>query len=222
MTPARTLPVPELVPPYAAGAGIPAPALEAAGAAGWVEHVDELSNVTFTSPDGCCRLEFGPETHRYWCDADRLWVADYRPEPGGERGWAAHFGDDTPAEAIAAFVRVLTDPAGIRGAHPGYLAGAAESGADAVFRAAEAGGWVRAVRTARYPGTHGELHLAYSAAPPEIPGQFLATGPHWRATFRGDWRGWTVIFTAAVPGEAISAFLATLTDSAGLDPERDQ
>ncbi|MBR7830619.1 DUF317 domain-containing protein [Actinospica sp. MGRD01-02] len=224
MTPAPTTPAPVLVPPYAASAGIPAPALDAAGAAGWTRFEDEVANVTYTSPDGRCRLEFGPETERYRYDADRLWVAEYRPEPGGERGWAAHFGDDTPAEAIAAFVRVLTDPAGIRGAVPGYLAGAAENGADAVFDAAEANGWVRAVRTATYTGTHGPVHLSCNPAPPEIPGQFLAAGPHWRATFPEGVhrRAWTAVFTAEVPGEAITAFLVTLTDPAGLDPDRDQ
>jgi len=224
MTPAPTLPAPVLVPPYAAGAGIPAPALDAALAAGWTMVEDEFANVTHTSPDGSCRLEFGPESARYRHDAERLWVAEYRPEPGGERGWAAHFGDDVPAEAIAAFVRVLTDPAGIRGAVPGYLAGAAENGAEAVFAAAEADGWVRAVRTATYTGTHGEVHLSYSAAPPEIPGQFLAVGPHWRATFPDGVhrREWTALFTNQVPGEAISAFLAALTDPAGLDPDRDE
>jgi Domain of unknown function (DUF317) len=224
MTPAPTTPVPVLVPPYAAGDGIPAPALEAAGAAGWTRFEDEAANVTYTSPDGRCHLGFGPETDRYRRDADRLWVAEYRPEPGGERGWAAHFGDETPPEAIAAFVRALTDPAGIRGAHPGYLAGAAENGAQAVFAAAEANGWVRAVRTATYIGTHGPVHLSYNPGPPEFPGQFLAAGPHWRATFPDGVhrRAWTAVFTAEVPGEAIGAFLETLTDPAGLDPDRDR
>lgn len=224
MTPAPTPMAPVLVPPYAAGDGIPAPALDAAGAAGWSRFEDEAANVTYTSPDGRCHLEFGPETDRYRHDTDRLWVAEYRPEPGDERGWAAHFGDDTPAEAIAVFVRVLTDPAGIRGAHPGDLAGAAENGAESVFAAAEANGWVRAVRTATYSGSHGEVHLSYNPAPPEIAGQFLATGPHWRATFPDGVhrREWTAVFTAEVPGEAIRAFLETLTDPAGLDPDRDQ
>jgi hypothetical protein len=213
MNPAPTPQAPVLVPPYAAGAGIPTPALDAARAAGWHMFEDELANVTFTSPDGQCSLEFGPETDRYRHDVDRLWVAEHRPEPGSERGWAAHFGADVPAEAIAAFIRVLADPAGIRGAVPGYLTGAAENGAEAVFAAAETNGWVRAVRTATYTGTHGEMHLTYSAAPPEIPGQFLTTGPHWRATFPDGVhrREWTAIFTANVPGEAISAFLASLT-----------
>lgn len=224
MNPAPTPLAPALVPPYAAGAGIPAPALDAVRAAGWAWFQDELANVTYTSPDGRCSLEFGPETDRYRHDAERLWVAEYRPEPGGERGWAAHFGADVPAEAIAAFVRVLTDPAGIRGAHPGYLAGAAENGAEAVFAAAETNGWVRAVRSATCTGTHGEVHLIYSAAPPEIPGQFLATGPHWRAAFPDGiyLREWMAMFTADVPGEAISAFLEPLTDPAGLDPDRAQ
>ncbi|WP_169739821.1 DUF317 domain-containing protein [Actinospica robiniae] len=223
MTPAFPIPAPLLVPPYAAGGGIPAPALEAARAAGWTRSEDEASTVTLTSPDGRCHLEFGPETERYLQDADRLWVAEYRPEPGGERGWAAHFGDDVPAEAIAAFIRVLTDPAGIRGAHPGHLAGAAYDGAQAVFAACEARGWTRAVRTATYTGAHGVLHLVYSAAPPEIPGQFLAVGPHYRASFPDGLhrREWEALFTTQVPGEAITAFLDALTDPAGLDPDRD-
>ncbi|WP_169740005.1 DUF317 domain-containing protein [Actinospica robiniae] len=222
MTPAFTPPAPVLAPPYAAGGGMPTPALEAARAAGWDRSEDEAGNLTYRSPDGRCHVEFGPETDRYSRDADRLWVAEYRPEPGGERGWAAHFGEDVPAEAIAAFLRALTDPAGIRGAHPGYLAGAAYDGAQAVFTAAEARGWTRAVRSATYTGTHGQVHLVYSAAPPEIPGQFLATGPHYRASFPDGVhrREWEAIFTAHVPGEAITAFLDALTDPAGLDPDR--
>lgn len=218
MTPAPVSAPP--VPPYAAGAGIPTTALEAACAAGWERYLDDAGNVTYTSPDGRCSVEFGPETDRYLNDYNRLWIAEYRPGPGQLRAWAAHFGDHTPAEAIGAFITALTDCDGIRGSHPGYGAGAGEDGAETVFAAAEAEGWVRAVRTLQFDGGHGKLHLSYSAAPPEIPGQFLAIGPHWHLTIPESANGWewTAIFTAQVPGEAISAFLTALTDSARRDP----
>jgi len=222
MTPALIPTAPTPVPPYTAGAGIPAPALNAAQAAGWDRHEGASANVTYTSPDGRCVLQFGPETDRYHDDADRLWIAEYRPESGQPHAWAAHFGDHVPAEAIAAFVTALTDPAGIRGSQPGYGAGAGGRGAEEVFAAAEAHGWTRAVRTATYTGSHGTMHLSYDPAPPVIPGQFLTDGPHWRVSYLPEdlARDWTVQLTAHVPGEAIAAFLTALMDSTGLDPHR--
>jgi hypothetical protein len=219
MTPA--LPTPVLLPAYAAGSGIPAPALQAAQDAGWTRHEDEAANVTYTSPDEQCVLEFGPETDRYHYDHDRLWSAEYRPGPGQPRAWAAHLGDATPAEAIAAFIRALTDHGGIRANHPGYGAGAGHS--ESVFAAAGAQGWTRAGSTAIFTGSHGAMHLTHHASPPDFPGQFLADGPHWRTSYRGadGSRDWTGQFSAHVPGEAIAAFLAALTDPDGLDPDRE-
>lgn len=221
MTPASVSAPP--LPLYAAGSGTPTPVLDAARGAGWERHIDEAANVTYASPDARCSVEFGPETDRYHNDYNRLWIAEYRPESGQPRAWAAHFGEQAPAEAIGAFIKTLTDHEGIRGSHPGYGAGAGEDGAEAVFAAAEAEGWIRAVRTLRFEGTHGRLNLSYSAAPPDIPGQFLATGPYWHLTFAESAHGreWSAIFTAEVPGEAISAFLTALSEPAHRDPGRE-
>lgn len=222
MTPAPTPPTPILTPAYAAGGGIPAPALQAAESAGWTRREDELANVIHTSPDERCFLEFGPETQRYYYDRDVLWIAEYRPGTGLAGAWHACFGEDVPAEAIGAFITTLTDPDGLRETHPGYAAGAGAP--RRVFEAAQAAGWTQ-TRTAgviTHTSPDGAAHVDYDTAPPVVPGQFLAEGPHWRFAYRdGDGkRDWTAQFTAHTPAEALAAFLAALTDPAGLDPDR--
>jgi hypothetical protein len=220
MTPAPTPRNPALVPPYAAGPGTPTPALAAAYTAGWDRYEDESANVTYTSPDRRCSLEFGPETARYRHNEDRLWAAAYRPGPRRPGAWLAEFADHTPAEAIAAFVHTVGTVDGIRDSIPGYGAGAGDP--EAVFTAAQAAGWMRTARTMSYTGPHGVLHLAFDPAPPYIPEQPLADGPHWQCTYQGrePAREWTALFTAHTPGEAITAFLTALTDPTGLDPDR--
>jgi hypothetical protein len=222
MTPAPTPPIPLLTPVYAAGAGIPTAALQAAEDAGWTRHEDEAANVTCTSPDERCRLEFGPETERYLNAFDLLWVADYRPGPGQAGAWAASFGDQTPAEAIGAFITTLTDPDGLRETHPGYAAGAGAP--RRVFETAQEAGWTqtREDGVITHTSPDGAARVNYHLTPPVVPGQFLVEGPHWRISYRdGDGkRDWTAQFTAHAPAEALAEFLAALTDPAGLDPDR--
>jgi hypothetical protein len=222
MTPAPTPPIPILTPAYAAGGGIPAAALRAAEDAGWTRHEDKAANVTYVSPDERCRLEFGPETERYLSAFELLWVADFRPGAGQVGAWAASFGDQTPAEAIGAFIATLTDPDGLRETHPGYAAGA--SAPRRVFEAAQAAGWTqtRTEGVITHTSPDGAAHVDYDTAPPVVPGQFLAEGPHWRFAYRDadGKRDWTAQFTAHTPAEALAAFLAALTDPAGPGPDR--
>lgn len=103
---------PITVPGYAAGPGIPTPALEALRDAGWTRYEDGEGDVTYVSPDGAASARFAPEI----APPDPLWALAYTdPDPYAKspRSWKATFGSNTPAEAIAAFVAALTDPAGI-------------------------------------------------------------------------------------------------------------
>ena len=222
MTPAPNTPIPVRTPAYAAGGGIPTAALQAAEAAGWTRHEDEAANVTYDSPDERCRVEFGPETDRYLSAFELLWVADYRPGPGQVGAWAASFGDQTPAEAIGVFLATLTGYDGLRETYPGYAAGAGAP--RRVFEAAEEAGWTqtRTEGVITHASADGAAYVDYDTAPPVVPGQFLAEGPHWRFAYRdGDGkRDWTAQFTAHVPAEALAAFLTALTDPQGLDPDR--
>lgn len=105
-----------LVPVYAAGAGMPNHALEKLRAAGWTRYEDGLGDVSYLSPDGTLAVEFGPETRRYQNDPGALWQATYtdpNPYTSPRRSWRAAFGDSVPAEAIAAFLTALCDPAGL-------------------------------------------------------------------------------------------------------------
>lgn len=224
MSPAAVQYTPVLVPVYAAGAGMPARALEVTAEAGWMRFEDEAANVRFTSPDERALLEFGPETVRYYHDRDALWLAEHRPGPGMAGAWAATFGSETPAEAIAAFTRALACPPGIRGIAPGYGAGSGRP--ETLFALLQGAGWRESRSDGRivHISPDGAARLVLDEAPPVIEGQFLAVGPHWRAVYReeGGERDWTVQFTAQVPVEAICAFAAALCDPDGLDPERDE
>jgi hypothetical protein len=106
---------PARVPVYAAGHGEPDLALRVLTAAGWTAYEDNLANKTLVSPDGQVTCEFGPETSRYAHNArGALWEIRFtHPNPYLQMTWTAHFGDQVPAEAIAAFLRALTDPAGL-------------------------------------------------------------------------------------------------------------
>ena len=106
---------PARVPVYAAGAGEPGTALDLLIRAGWAHYEDDLANKTLVSPDGQVTCEFGPETARYAHNArTALWEVRFtHPNPYLQMTWTAHFGDQVPAEAIAAFLRALTDPAGL-------------------------------------------------------------------------------------------------------------
>ena len=223
MSPAPLQSTPVLVPVYAAGAGIPAPALKVAQEADWMRFEDEVANVRFTSPDERALLEFGPETVRYYHDRDALWLAEYRPGPGLAGAWAASFGSETPAEAIAAFTRAVACMPGIRGTFPGYGAGPGRP--ETVFALVQGAGWreSRSGQRIVHISPDGAARLVLDEAPPVIEGQFLAVGPHWHASYRevGGERDWTAQFTAEVPAEAVAAFAAVLCDPAGLDPDRD-
>jgi hypothetical protein len=110
-----TMPPPVTVPVWAAGAGMPDKALDILDAAGWHRYTDDDSNVTFRSPDGAVTAEFGPETERHHRRGP-LWEVAYTaldPYAKNRPNWTATFGDQVPAEAIAAFLATLTDPAGL-------------------------------------------------------------------------------------------------------------
>lgn len=106
---------PARVPVYAAGHGEPDLALGVLTAAGWALYEDKLANKTLVSPDGQVACEFGPETSRYAHDArTALWEVRFtHPDPYLHITWTARFGDQVPAEAIAAFLRALTEPTGL-------------------------------------------------------------------------------------------------------------
>ena len=108
-----TAPAPVTVPGYAAGAGDPSLALDRLRDAGWTRYEDGDGDVTYVSPDGAARAQFAPEI----APPAPLWAVAYtNPDPYAKNrmSWKATFGMDTPAEAIAAFVTALTDPAGLR------------------------------------------------------------------------------------------------------------
>lgn len=106
---------PARVPVYAAGPGNPDLAISLLIEAGWAMYADNLANKSLVSPDGQVTCEFGPETARYAHNArTALWEVRFtHPNPYLAVSWTAHFGDHVPAEAIAAFLRALTDPAGL-------------------------------------------------------------------------------------------------------------
>ena len=111
----QTAPAPITVPAFAAGAGIPTLALDRLRDAGWDRYEDDRGNVTYVSLDGCARAEFGPETPRYLLFG-ALWefaYTDPNPYAKNRKSWKASFGDEVPAEAIAAFIEALTDPNGL-------------------------------------------------------------------------------------------------------------
>lgn len=100
----------ELVPLYAAGAGMPDTALHVASCAGWNRYDDDLGDVTMVTPDGQLAVEFGPENGAR--PIIPLWRVTWRnPDPyrRDERAWTAHFSSHVPAEAIAAFLQALID-----------------------------------------------------------------------------------------------------------------
>ena len=105
---------PARVPPYATGPGEPDTALDVLRVAGWATYEDELANKTLVSPDGQVICEFGPETFRYAHNRRTALrqVTFTHPDPYRASGWSALFGDEVPAQAIAAFLAALTDPAG--------------------------------------------------------------------------------------------------------------
>ena len=117
--PETTLTAPEskTFPVYAAGAGQPDLALNRLREAAWTRYTDDLGNVTYISPDGAVRAEFGPETDRYARNPhSALWQVTYAdPDPyaTSRKSWTATYGDNTPAEAIAAFLITLIAPEGL-------------------------------------------------------------------------------------------------------------
>ena len=88
-----------LVPAHRAGAGLPAAALDAARAAGWVLIEDEDGNVRADSADGQLHLDFLPET-----DTGPLWLIRATTHPA----WQITADDNTPAEFIAALITAIT------------------------------------------------------------------------------------------------------------------
>ena len=108
-SPDRTVPV------YAAGPGTPDTALEILAWAGWSRYEDQRGDVTYRSADGQVSAEFGPETARYrQHPRTGLWQVTYTgPDPYRPDAWTAAFGDQVPAEAIAAFLQALIDSDGL-------------------------------------------------------------------------------------------------------------
>jgi hypothetical protein len=112
---AAHMPPPGTVPVYAAGSGAPDTALSRLAKAGWALYSDGLGNVTYRSPDGCVRAEFGPETGRY-NSGEPLWEVTYSnasPYAKARNNWTATFSEAAPAEAIAGFLAALADAAGL-------------------------------------------------------------------------------------------------------------
>jgi hypothetical protein len=110
-----TMPPPVTVPAYAAGAGEPDLALKRLHEAGWTRYDDGIGDVAYVSPDGAVRAEFAPET-RNSVARGVLWEVAYtdpNPYAKNRNSWTAHFSDQVPAEAIAAFLTALTDPTGL-------------------------------------------------------------------------------------------------------------
>lgn len=106
--PVRTVPV------YAAGCGNPDVVLKSASDAGFQCGLDENLTAWAVSPDGRLRLEFGPESGRYFGNPmGGLWLVTYTDAAEPRSGWRAQFGDNCPAEAIAAFVKALAFAGGL-------------------------------------------------------------------------------------------------------------
>ncbi|WP_034266624.1 DUF317 domain-containing protein [Actinospica robiniae] len=106
--PART------VPAYAAGCGLPESALNAGAEAGFRRGADENEMSWVVSPDERLRIEFGPESARYAGNPmGGLWLVTYTDPEAPRGGWRAQFGDNCPAEAIAAFIKALAIPGGL-------------------------------------------------------------------------------------------------------------
>lgn len=102
------------VPAYAAGCGLPDTALDAGTEAGFRRGADENETSWAVSPDERLRIEFGPESSRYAGNPmGGLWLVTYTDPEAPRGGWRAQFGDNCPAEAIAAFIKALAIPGGL-------------------------------------------------------------------------------------------------------------
>ena len=102
------------VPAYAAGCGLPELALAAGAEAGFRRGDNEDQASWAVSPDGRLHIEFGPESSRYAGNPmGGLWLITYTDTDAPREGWRAQFGDNCPAEAIAAFVKALAVPGGL-------------------------------------------------------------------------------------------------------------
>lgn len=102
------------VPAYAAGCGLPETALDAGAEAGFRRGADENETSWAASPDERLRIEFGPESSRYAGNPmGGLWLVTYTDPEAPRDGWRAQFGDNCPAEAIAAFIKALAIPGGL-------------------------------------------------------------------------------------------------------------
>jgi hypothetical protein len=88
-----------LVPAHRAGAGLPAPAIEAARSAGWAVTDDPDGNVRAVSDDGELQLGFLPET-----DTGPLWTITCTAHPA----WEITADDNTPAEFLAVLITAIT------------------------------------------------------------------------------------------------------------------
>lgn len=90
------------VPAHRAGAGVPAPALQAARNAGWLMTHDEHGNARAESPDGELELAYRPEVY-----PGPLWIIGCTAHPQ----WMITADTDTPAEFIAALITAITTAA---------------------------------------------------------------------------------------------------------------
>jgi hypothetical protein len=231
MTPAPTIPETTTpVPAYAAGPGVPGPALLAATAHGWTLARDEAANVVCTSPDGLARLEFGPETERYHRDRDMLWLAAYGPTgPGGSGAWGAVFGDQTPAEVIGRFINALAHPDAVavragRAHTPVYTAGAGDP--QPVFTVLEEAGWsaLHEADLTAYTSPDDLARVGYHTGADVHGFDPAQRGPNWTVGYSAmheDRRNWRACLSHQTPVEAVAALAAALTDPAGLHPDRD-
>lgn len=102
------------VPAYAAGCGNPDVVLKSASEAGFRCGLDENLTAWAVSPDEHLRLEFGPDSARYAGNPmGGLWLVTYTDPAEPRSGWRAQFGDNCPAEAVAAFIKALVIPGGL-------------------------------------------------------------------------------------------------------------
>ncbi len=101
--------MPEM-PRYLTGPGDPDTALDVLIAAGWRCESDDAGNVAMFSPDGLARVGFLPESAICHYDG-HLWVIQVHATPDApEPEWTATFGEHTPADLVAAFLRAMTAP----------------------------------------------------------------------------------------------------------------
>lgn len=98
------------VPVWLAGACDTTPVFDALE--GWTVVDGTPGHTVLEHPDRGVRLAFLPERPGGY-DPDAVWEVTAHTDPGDEHHlWKAVFGDETPPEAITAFITAATDAAG--------------------------------------------------------------------------------------------------------------